>query len=197
MNVVWKPVPGFETRYEVSDTGLVRSLDREIIPKSGPSYFIRGCERKQCKNRRGYFKVSLYKDNRETTFETHRLVALAFMGLPPLGFETRHLDGVRTHNHVSNLVYGTPKQNQQDRFQHGTACVGTKHPLCCLTDKQVNEINKLYSNGLHTMQQLADKYRVVPSTIWRIVNGIRRLTNGKKVRVKDRNFQRSGQRRSA
>lgn len=47
--MVWKSVPDFEARYEVSDTGRIRSLDREIIPRSGPAYFIKGRERKQCK----------------------------------------------------------------------------------------------------------------------------------------------------
>ena len=81
--------------------------------------------------------------------------------------------------------------NQQDRFKHGTVCVGHKNSQCKLTDTQVERISDEYSQGLLTMRQLADKYGVVPGTICRIVNGHRRLTSGKKIRVKDRNISRT------
>ena len=177
----WKSIPGFDV-YEVSDTGLIRSVDRWIYPKTGDKYYLCGCILRQHSNRNGYLRVALYKEGVGKTRDIHRLVTLAFLGPCPAGMEVRHLDGSRTNNNLANLKYGTLSQNQQDRFKHGTACIGEKHPLCALTDKQVQRIRCEYSKGKSTMQQLADRYDVVPSTIWRVVNKHRRITN-EKVRI--------------
>ncbi|WP_369497494.1 HNH endonuclease signature motif containing protein [Nocardia otitidiscaviarum] len=50
----------------------------------------------------------------------HRLVAEAFYGPRPSGFDTRHLDGDTRNNAASNLAYGTRSRNQLDSVQHGT-----------------------------------------------------------------------------
>ena len=38
---MWKEIPGFEGRYEVSDTGQIRSIARNVIDAKGHSYAIR------------------------------------------------------------------------------------------------------------------------------------------------------------
>lgn len=70
----------------------------------------------------------------------HRLVLLAWIGPCPKGQQARHLDGNRLNNHLSNLAWGTPKENQADRIRHGTACFGAKNPTAKLTEEQVREI---------------------------------------------------------
>jgi len=46
----------------------------------------------------------------------HRLVLLAFIG--PSDLQVRHLDGNPTNNNLSNLLYGTAKENAEDREFH-------------------------------------------------------------------------------
>ena len=54
------------------------------------------------------------------TRTVHSLVADAFIGLCPTGMEVRHRDGDRTNPALSNLLYGTPTQNREDQYRHGT-----------------------------------------------------------------------------
>jgi hypothetical protein len=49
----------------------------------------------------------------------HRLIGSAFFGPLPAGLETRHLDGNRHHNCLTNLRYGTKAENEEDRARHG------------------------------------------------------------------------------
>lgn len=34
--------------------------------------------------------------------------------------EVRHLDGIKFHNWVGNLAWGTKSENEQDKLRHGT-----------------------------------------------------------------------------
>jgi hypothetical protein len=71
---------------------------------------------------RGYERlvVSLSKNGDHQRPAVHKLVARAFLGPLPKGLQVRHLDGDSLNNHLSNLRYGTPLENQHDRFRHGT-----------------------------------------------------------------------------
>lgn len=118
----WKPILGFEDKYEVSDTGSVRSLSRQIIRTNGrslslsgkvPSPVIRG----------GYPSVSL---GRGVQVSVHVLVAQTFIGSRPIGLEVRHLDGDIWNASVGNLVWGTHSENELDKRRHGTHNNGSK-----------------------------------------------------------------------
>lgn len=50
----------------------------------------------------------------------HQLVAAAYLGPRPRGYETRHQDGNLLHNHYGNLCYGTRRDNVLDAVRHGT-----------------------------------------------------------------------------
>mgnify|MGYP000170947523 CR=1 FL=1 len=189
----WKPVLGFEGYYEVSDLGRVRSLDRTIVNSLGRVCRVRGQLLSACKNRKGYFKVSLFRNNRETTSEVHRLVAEAFHGPCPPNHETRHLDGVRDNNCASNLRYGTAKQNQHDRRAHGTSMQGESHQGSKLTDDQLTQVRDTYLRGEHTMRQVGELFGVGATTVFRVVSGKRQDTYGNRVACIP-TFSRSGQR---
>jgi hypothetical protein len=111
----WLPVVGWEGIYEVSDLGRVYSLPRKFVPAG---YLTKGII-----NAQGYLAVMLSCRPRglDATYRpVHILVAAAFLGPRPDGMEVRHLDGVRTNPVLSNLIYGTPGENQLDSVQHGT-----------------------------------------------------------------------------
>lgn len=107
----WRPVPGHETNYEVSDDGRVRSRPR---PRTKGGLL-------RCKvGKRGYLAVSLVSGGRQETREVHRIVAAAFIGPRPPGQEVRHLDGDPLNCNLANLRYGTRSQNVRDKRRHGT-----------------------------------------------------------------------------
>lgn len=105
----WRPVVGFPD-YEVSSLGRVVSR-RTKVPKE-----MRGTV-SSC----GYPKVFLTgPDGKYYNRFNHRLVMEAFVGPKPAGHETRHLDGDKFNNAVSNLAYGTSSENELDKVRHGT-----------------------------------------------------------------------------
>lgn len=102
----WRPVPGWPG-YEVSDLGRVLSRRRRTPRLLRPST-----------TRHGYQRVSLSVVTREKGFLVHQLVLSAFAGPCPKGKETRHLDGDPSNNRLSNLAYGTARENGRDRAWH-------------------------------------------------------------------------------
>lgn len=98
----WLPVVGCEGLYEVSDQGRVRSLRTGLVLKPDahatyPRVTVGG-------GRRAY---------------VHHLVAAAFIGPRPLGFQVLHRNDVRTDNRVENLYYGTASDNMADSLRNG------------------------------------------------------------------------------
>lgn len=110
----WRPIPGLDGM-EASSLGRIRSMRRRGT--SG------GLKKAWIDQRHGYLVVSIsrYKQGRKggPTY-VHALVAAAFFGPLPKGMHTRHLDGDKSNNSVTNLRYGTPSENLYDAVRHGT-----------------------------------------------------------------------------
>lgn len=94
--------------YDVSNLGRVRSRRR-----GNPRILKPGTLRL------GYQLVVLCNDEGQRSRMVHRLVGEAFIGPLPEGMHTRHLDGDASNNHVENLAYGTPSENNFDIVRHG------------------------------------------------------------------------------
>ena len=81
----WRDIPGFEGRYQVSDQGRVRSVDRYVrLVAHGVETrrLARGKVLAPAPGTHGYPSVVLGRDG--GTRAVHRLVALAFLGPPPI-----------------------------------------------------------------------------------------------------------------
>lgn len=107
----WRPVPGHEINYQISDDGQVYSRPRR---------HTKGGLRRIRVNKHGYLSVTLVTDGRQETHEVHRLVARAFLGERPAGQEVRHIDGDKLNCRLTNLAYGTSRENHFDKQVHGT-----------------------------------------------------------------------------
>ena len=118
----WKPIPGFDG-YEISDLGNVRSLDRtRLLRNRWGDYRLRryrGHVLKQSTNQNSYKCVKLGQHSEK--HEVHRLVMIAFVGLPPPKHEVCHWDGDGGNNALGNLRYATKQINYLDSVRHGTA----------------------------------------------------------------------------
>jgi hypothetical protein len=111
---IWKDVPGFEGRYQVSDLGRVKSLSfmQRFVSKAGREAFRRTSERviAQQKINSGYMLVHLNLDNQRTGRTVHSLVAEAF--LPgPRAATVNHVNGVKTDNRAANLEWASYTEN--------------------------------------------------------------------------------------
>lgn len=165
----WSPVPGYEGIYEVSDTGLVRSLDRTICNVNGVKRFISGKLTTLNTDDNGRITVHLWKNNKSKTFRTYELVLLAFIGDKPIGHQVCHIDGNKLNNCLSNLKYGTPKENIHDKKSHGTFYPRRgKH----LTAKDVIEIRKRVTGfKFSQIKHLAEEYNISSGALKNIFYG--------------------------
>mgnify|MGYP001022094286 CR=1 FL=1 len=118
----WRWIPGWEGHYQVSSSGFIRSVDRTIFPRGGPSCsrFLAGRMLAAHPARGGYLHVVLRTQGRIKVMKLHRAVALAFLGECPDGHEVCHLDGDVLNNRFTNLYYGTRSSNNLDAVRHGT-----------------------------------------------------------------------------
>jgi len=131
-DVVWRPVPGYEGRYDVSSDGRVRS---HLSGNPRDLKLILGGN--------GYLRVSLSNHGRRDVREVHRLVALVFHGE---GNEcVRHLDGDKLNNAATNLRNGTHSQNSEDCVVHGGHFQARK--THCAQGHPFDEENTEYRRG--------------------------------------------------
>lgn len=119
----WLAVPGFEGLYEVSNTGKVKSLEREdVVATHDRQPFKRKRSEKLLKqyiDRYGYLKVYLYKNKKPHYLTVHRLVALAFIPNTENKNTVDHIDCDRTNNRVENLRWVTVKENLEHSHRLG------------------------------------------------------------------------------
>jgi hypothetical protein len=125
----WRPIPGYESRYSVSDLGRVRgepyqtrrlmgrgvrgqTVIREI---TAPAAILS----QSWGGRRGkYRRVQLHDwssgKNRRRYAYVHALVLAAFVGPRPDGAEILHGEGGPSDNRLANLAYGSREENRDD-----------------------------------------------------------------------------------
>jgi hypothetical protein len=120
----WLSVPQYESTYEVSDLGRVRSLDRVVVCRNriGFGFHERRYPTRLLKvspDDNGYPRVSLTVSGRVQRRHVHRLVLGVFVGPAPEGHEGCHRDGNPENNRLDNLYWGTPSENQYDKVRHG------------------------------------------------------------------------------
>ncbi|TAL00363.1 MAG: hypothetical protein EPO08_13865, partial [Rhodospirillaceae bacterium] len=117
----WRPIVGYEDRYAISDHGNVRSFwgqGRILIPT------LKG------KRSPFYEAVTLSVNDLKASKCIHVLVAEAFLPPRPTpNHWVRHYDGNSRNNHVSNLRWGTPQDDADDRMRLGTVARGERHGM--------------------------------------------------------------------
>lgn len=111
---IWKPVKGYEELYEVSNTGRVYSIKRNIIMEpciTRPS--IKWIAKTKSKPS-PYFKISLMDNNKKIKhYKIHRLVAEAFLENSENKRVVNHLNHITTDNRVQNLEWCTHTENSR------------------------------------------------------------------------------------
>lgn len=113
---VWKDIKGYERVYQVSNFGMVKSLERKEFMARNNCYRVR--KEKVLKpdiDKQGYEKVCLYKNGKSKNIFVHRLVAIAFVKNPNKHPIINHIDEVPLNNHVSNLEWCTHSYNSTYR----------------------------------------------------------------------------------
>ena len=159
---VWRPIAGYEGRYEVSNMGPVRSLSTYRSTSGGIL--------KPWVQNKGYHYVTLRRvDGRRETFGVHRPVLETFVGPCPEGHQAAHDNGDPSVNTVRNLRWATAKENIADRTRHGRTRRGEENGSARLDRHIVKTIKKMRDG--FSAYETARLACVAPSTIERIWAG--------------------------
>jgi hypothetical protein len=108
-NEIWRPVPEYESFYQVSNLGRVKRLHKKGTEK------ILNCVLKKD----GYLYADLCSDTTRKKFGVHRLVALAF--IPNINNEmfVDHIDMNKVNNNVNNLRWVDRSLNNMNKKAYG------------------------------------------------------------------------------
>nr|WP_179258701.1 NUMOD4 domain-containing protein [Burkholderia aenigmatica] len=173
MNLIWKPINEYEGLYEVSNTGLVRSLDRTVsMSTRWGKPTTRTIKGKILSPNMGTWspQVALGKNGKNINFFVNRLVAISFIPNPDNLPLVMHKDDNTLNNHVDNLQWGTHADNMNDRDTKERQARGEKQAHAKLTESSVMEIKRLLLEGAAD-KQLSEQFSVSPACIWQIRRG--------------------------
>lgn len=118
----WRPVVGFEGRYEVSACGRVRRCARTVLQDNGHTYQVAQKELSQVAagHRRGYLGVGLKVGRKTNRVKlVHRLVASAFVANPDNLPDVNHKNLDKHDNSVGNLEWVSKTANQEHAAKRG------------------------------------------------------------------------------
>lgn len=166
--IEWRDVKGYEGLYQVSNNGLVRSVDR--VTTGNRHRNLNGKLLEQNTNEFGYLMVHPCKDGKSKTKRVHRLVAEAFIPNIDNKPYINHKDGNPQNNNVENLEWCTQKENVQHALD-----TGLRQIHCTLTKGQVEYIRKVYIpyDRQFGTSALARQFGVNQTTVWSALKGVR------------------------
>lgn len=157
--MIWKDILNYNGDYQVSDTGLVKSVSRkghdgrELGEKLLRPY----------KMPNGYMTVCLRKDGKTKRHYVHRLVCDAFVDNPKHLPVVNHVDGDKSNNNVDNLEWVSYSCNNQHAYDTGLKQCGSGFYSAKLTESDV--INILKCGKYTTYENIAEMYGVSRATI--------------------------------
>lgn len=158
---------GYENHYQVSSLGRVK----RTAPATGARI---GRILKPAAMTSGYLFVVLSVESVTKAFSIHRIVAAAFIGPCPDRHDVNHKNGDRHDNRVENLEYMTRSQNIRHGMQFPrkhTSLRGDMLPNAKLNEEKVRDIKLRLARG-EQQSEIAVRYGVKRTTIWRVAHGI-------------------------
>lgn len=127
MKEEWRPVVGYEGRYEVSSLGRIRRV-KIIVPSM---------------KKHGYMQVSLVDgDGVRKSLRLHRIVAEAFLPNPEGKPQVNHKDEDPENNRADNLEWATAEENTNygSRTARAAAKNGSKTPIIQIDPKTLEAV---------------------------------------------------------
>lgn len=177
-NEEWKPVKGFEGKYEISNLGKLRSLDRYVNGKAGSKRFQYGKTQNPQVTRKGYLRYTLsIKKGKSVRKLAHVLLAEHFILNPENKPQVNHKDGIKSNNHIDNLEWSTCQENISHAWKNGlnkpnyankgrTGRLASSSKPIKAFDKKGNSVGEFES-----IKEASEKLNIPKVVISRYLNG--------------------------
>lgn len=142
----WKSIPNYEGLYEISSLGNVKGLIKNVFDKNGNLRYVKK-EKVFSKriSKDGYYVTDLRNNSIKKTFKVHQLVAMAFLGHKPCGYNLiiDHVNNNPLDNRVENLQIVSVRTNSsKDKKNKSSQYTGVSW------DKSSNKWkSQIYING--------------------------------------------------
>jgi hypothetical protein len=160
--VVYKDVPGFGG-YKAGTDGSLWSC------KQRTGQYQNWHKLSVSANVRGYRLTTVTRgDGTRKVVKVGRLVLEAFLGKSPL--LVRHLNDVRDDDRLSNLAYGTCKDNSRDALLNNKILRGEANGYATATESLVRQVRKLKASGC-TYREIQELLGVKKSQACHICTG--------------------------
>lgn len=167
-NEIWKQIPAYED-YQASNLGRIKNKHGKILNPWMNSK---------------YLKVSLMLSpisglgwrERQKDWPVHRLILMAFHGLPKKGQIGCHKNDVRTDNRLENLYWGDHKSNASDSIKNGTfhyyrPSFGEAHHGMKYSDEFLKKILSEYTGKRGEKAALERKYGLCVGYLSSLIRG--------------------------
>jgi hypothetical protein len=164
---IWKPVIGFEGRYEVSSLGRIKALAREIQYSDGrrgrlAEKMIRGSRMNA-----GYISVTF--DSKTRRF-VHQVVAEAFLGVSEYRQTVNHKDGNKLNNCINNIEWATYKENNDHARRTGLNNQhAEKSNLHKYSDQFIQAVRNVHARYAPKYEELGEMFGLTGSHARQIV----------------------------
>lgn len=154
---MWKDIEGFNGLYQVSSQGNIRR-----VKPDGTTHLL------TLRNKNNCICVVLRCSGRVYLKSVAKLVALAFIGAPPLGtIAVKHIDGDYTNNCVNNICWNIPRahtlpENTEARRLYHECCYSMMR-----TWAKMRNLSRFRINGY----DIEDVFQEAAMKIWRYIDG--------------------------
>ena len=158
---IWKDILEYETLYQVSNLGNVRSLDRLVFNKGNQSFNkVLGKLLIPTLNN-GYLAVSLCdKKSFRKTLRVHQLVAITFLNHIPCKYKriVDHIDNNKLNNNLENLQIIEQRENSS-KDKKGTIGANFRQKYNIWECRIVINDKLLYIGSFDTEKEASKKYQ--------------------------------------
>lgn len=170
----WEDIEGFEGKYQVSNLGRVKSLDRIVEYLVGKQKRIKINKGKILTGIyiKGYVRVVLNLNNSKGSRAVfiHRLVCLAFIPNPDNKETVNHKNMIRNDNRLENLEWNTYSENNKHSYANSNRIrpIGERSNSGKLKEKDVLTIRNIIKEKSMSINELAKMFNVDRMTISRV-----------------------------
>lgn len=176
MEEIWRPIIKFNSEYEVSDLGRIRSTFK-IIQRSCGKTHTRVSKILKPSISDFYEKGAVCVNKKMIPYKLHRLVAEAFIPNTENKPTVNHINGIKHDNRVVNLEWATQKEQMIHATKTGllTHKKGEEASWSIATEQKVKEIRDyvLYQrsvgNTKYGRKDLAEKHNLTVSCVKDII----------------------------